>query len=245
MDGTYKKPYYLLPDGERVLYVNDRNLAEFGFEYQNGQYIKGGYLDENGQYIERTSSFVYPDNWYELPRKDKFRLRREASIRDEEAYNELTKDAYCLNFNKKLSVLISEYAPEELLINRGFNDRYCPYSIVNEIITGKWNLEADMNYHIITFTKRIPVPEEVFNDILSNEPEYLLVVGYELFNILPRITREGPDIVTPVGTAETYYVSTPSGREIICLPMPHPRTPGFNDEVISIWHDVIVELFNH
>lgn len=245
MDGTYKKPYYFLPDGERVLYVNDRHLAEFGFGYQNGQYIRGGYKDGNEQYIERASSFIEPDNWHQLSRGDKFRLRREAQLRDEESFNELTRNAFCLNFEKKLSVLISEYLPEELLENRSFNTRYCPYSIVNEIITGKWSYEADMNYHIVTFTKRIPFPEDVFDDILKNEPEYLLVVGYELFNILPRITREGPDIVTPHGTAETFYVSTPSGKEVVCLPMPHPRTPGFNDEVISIWHDVIVELFNH
>lgn len=245
MDGSYKNPRCFISKGGKVI-INDRHIAEFGFGFNNSQYIKGGYIDGNGQYIERTSSFIYPDNRdRNLSRKDIFRMMKEAHIKDEIAFNELVKDAKLLSFEKKLSVLISEYLPEERLEYHGFNSRYCPYSIVNEIITGKWNHEADMNYHIITFTKRIPFPEEVFNDILSNDPEYLLVVGYELFNILPRITREGPDIVTTAGTADTFYVSTPSGREIICLPMPHPRTPGFNDEVISIWHDVIVELFNH
>ena len=100
-------------------------------------------------------------------------------------------------------------------------------------------------YYKITCNYPDMIDSSVVKGILNEtNPDYIWIIGFDLFNRMPFINGQGPDLVTKNGFARTYTIwDETTSKSILTLPMPHPRTPGFDSDVEKIWHNVLVELF--
>ena len=153
-------------------------------------------------------------------------------------------------------LLVLDYAIEP----EGFDDMNYSYrdnpkdgiwyiqTVLGRVISGtRDNSFNNVDYYKITALDGDFIPEETIKSIIdSTEPDYLLVIGDDLFYRMPLIDDDGPVLESRSGAyAETMTLSVlrPSGSPVICLPMPHPRTPGFDEEEEKEWHEIIVELF--
>ena len=220
-----------------------------GLILENNALIPGGYYSPQGDFIKmkEIEHTHYP--W-------KARQERLKEIREKEKDKALFED-YHNRINatnvrcrpgKMILILDYEYEPEENK-NRNYSvhdaDKIGVFAIMriaNRI------LGCDDSYYLyykITCNYPDMIDSSVVKIILNEtKPDYIWIIGFDLFNRMPFINGQGPDLVTKNGFARTYTIwDETTSKSILTLPMPHPRTPGFDSDVEKIWHTVLVELF--
>ena len=234
-------------DGKRTILRDIRTSHNGGLILENNIFIPGGYYSPQGEVIKMKEIEQTP--YYGKSSQERRRERREKEKALIEDYSNQIK-APNVNYRpgKNLLVLDYEYEPEENK-NRNYSvhdaDKKGVFAIMriaNRI------LGCDDSYYLyykITCNYPDIIASSVLKTILNEtNPDYIWILGFDLFNRMPFINGQGPDLVTKNGFARTYTIwDETTSKSILTLPMPHPRTPGFDSDVEKIWHTVLVELF--
>ena len=223
-------------------------VLQGGLILENDIFIPGGYYSPQGELVKMKE--LEQNSPY--PRKSWKERRQENIVKKQALYKEYTNritetNAYYRQ-GKRLLILDYEYEPdEEMHINHSVHEAenkgvFAIMSIANRILGCNDSYYA---YYKITCNYSGVVNTNKINEILVNEnPDYIWIIGFDLFNRIPLINGRGPDLETPNGFAQTYTIwDANNSRSILTLPMPHPKTPGFDSEVEKIWHTVLVDLF--
>lgn len=219
--------------------IRERGVAPDGILLEGESFIPGGYYNLQNELITIYSK----EPSFPLNRRDYIAKQR---AEREEFSRKIQAPGVHYKKGKNLLVLDYAYEPDEnvnVSFSAGKEGIFYIQGVVNRIL----GCEFAYYYYKITCNYPGMVDANEINSILEKVcPDYILIIGFDLFNRLPIINGKGPNLVTPNGYAQTYTVwDAGKSRSVLCLPLPHPKTPGFDSEVEKIWHNVIVELFKH
>lgn len=234
-------------DGKRTILRDIRTSHNGGLILENNVFIPGGYYSPQGEVIKMKETGQTP--YYGKSWQERRRERREKGKALIEDYSNQIK-APNVNYRpgKNLLVLDYEYEPDDAIhINHSYKDAeakgvFAIMRIANRILGCE---DSYYLYYKITCNYPDMIDPTVVKEILkATEPDYIWIIGFDLFNRMPLINGKGPDLVTQNGFAQTYTIwDETNSKSIISLTMPHPKTPGFDSDVEIIWHSVLVELF--
>ena len=238
----------IITRGENLTRLRVIGIARSGILREGESLIPGGHYTYEGELIKPEIN--YEDLYSRRFSSHKEYVAHKSAIERaawEEFSRRIQDPGVIYKQGKKLLVLDYAYEPpgfDQLNISFHGNKTGVTYlsGVINRI------LGVDFGYSYIKITCNYPgrIDTEAINTILEEAtPDYVWIIGFDLFNRLPVINGRGPDLATPNGFARTYTIWDESqSRSVLCLPMPHPKTPGFDSEVEQIWHGVLVELFN-
>lgn len=218
-----------------------------GLILENNALIPGGYYSPQGDFIKmkEIEHTHYP--WKARQERIK-EMREKENALFEDYQNRINATNVSCRPGKMILILDYEYEPEENK-NRNYSFHnadnkgvFAIMRIANRI------LGCDDSYYLyykITCNYPDIIDSSVVKRILNEtNPDYIWIIGFDLFNRMPFINGQGPDLITKNGFARTYTIwDETTSKSILTLPMPHPRTPGFDSDVEKIWHTVLVELF--
>ena len=218
-----------------------------GLILENNAFIPGGYYSPQGEFIKmkEIEHTHYPRKTQQEWIKKK---KEKEKALFEDYHNRINAPNVSCRPGKMILILDYEYEPEE--------DKDRNYSIHGADKKGVFAIMRIANrilgcddsyymYYKITCNYPDMIDTSVVKRILNEtNPDYIWIIGFDLFNRMPFINGQGPDLVTKNGFARTYTIwDETTSKNILTLPMPHPRTPGFDSDVEKIWHTVLVELF--
>lgn len=234
-------------DGKKTILRDNRTSHNGGLILENNIFIPAGYYSPQGEVIKMKEIEQTPYYGKSLQER-----RREGREKEKALIEDYSNQIKAPNVNyrpgKNLLVLDYEYEPDDAIhINHSYRDAeakgvFAIMRIANRI------LGCDDSYYLyykITCNYPDMIDSSVVKRILNEtNPDYIWIIGFDLFNRIPFINGQGPDLVTKNGFARTYTIwDETTSKSILTLPMPHPRTPGFDSDVEKIWHTVLVELF--
>lgn len=223
---------------EKKTTIRERGTAPAGLVLSGDTIIPGGYYDAENNLLSpmHADTKKGPREYYAQQKK----LNEQFAQRIQEP------DVFFLR-GKRLLVLDYAYEPDDSVNfayhHAGKKGIFYVQSIINRILRCAFCYD----YYKITCNYPGVISRLDFQSIVDRvKPDYVWIIGFDLFNRLPTIVGKGPSLVTKNGHANTFYIEGASETgKVLCLPMPHPKTPGFDSEVERIWHEVIVELLKH
>lgn len=217
--------------------IRERGTAPAGIVLAGDTIIPGGYYDAEDNYI-------FPEIADTTKGRRAYIVQRKAL--DEQFSKKIQAPGVHYLQGKKMLVLDYAFEPDES-INYGLIPQKSGLIFIQSVVNRILGCSSCYYYYKITCNYPGVISRVDFQSIIDKvNPDYVWVVGFDLFNRLPSIVGKGPSLVTNNGHANTFYIKgTDANNRILCLPMPHPKTPGFDSEVEQIWHDVIVELLKH
>lgn len=218
-----------------------------GLILENNALIPGGCYSPQGEFIKMKE--IEHTHYPRKTRQEWIKERREKEkALFEDYHNRINAPNVSCRPGKMILILDYEYEPEE--------DKDRNYSIHGADKKGVFAIMRIANrilgcddsyymYYKITCNYPDMIDSSVVKRILNEtNPDYIWIIGFDLFNRMPLINGKGPDLVTQNGFAQTYTIwDETNSKSIISLTMPHPKTPGFDSDVEIIWHSVLVELF--
>lgn len=220
---------------EEKTIIRERGIAPAGVILCGDTIISGGYYDVENNLITPQIADTSIGRKAYIDQQREFYKQYENRIQ--------SPDVHYIS-GKKLLVLDYAFEPD-VSINYGYGSPsktgiFYIRGIIDRI------LGCDNCYYYYKITCNYPgiISRDKFQSIIDTvKPDYVWIIGFDLFNRLPSIIGRGPSLVTQYGHANTFFLEgADSNNNILCLPMPHPKTPGFDSEVEQIWHSVIVEL---
>lgn len=234
-------------DGKRTIVRDIRTIHNGGLILENNTLIPGGYYSPQGKLIKmKEIELNYCPGKSRIERRQERQEKEKALIED--YTNQINAPNVIYRPGKRLLVLDYEYEPDDSIhINHSIKDAenkgvFAIMRIANRILGCE---DSYYFYYKITCNYPDMIDPTVVKEILkATEPDYIWIIGFDLFNRMPLINGKGPDLITQNGFAQTYTIwDETNSKSIISLTMPHPKTPGFDSDVEIIWHSVLVELF--
>lgn len=204
----------------------DGNEAEFGWLLDNNnQLIPGGYYDANGNRLHAV------------------RFNNLESVND---YQKKLAKASLIQ-GKRILILSYEIELNDEHSNYPDYDRYIRRVMARILSGGEMTDLENAYYYKISANEGDFIPDDILIRILNKvNTDFVITVGDELIYRLPLIKDNGPKLVIQDGLfADTFKLSYDRQVQspVICVPIPHPCSPGFSIETEQKWHNIIVELY--